>query len=237
MAIEYIKAIKTSNCSLKPYTITRKGASYSEELLKKEQLPSATAIRRNFKSSAASALDYIPFSAKNIFYNSYINKEFPCDEERISSAVICNLRLNSSPSSANVQDVGGGLYNRLHNASFEADSIKSLLALTETKKYTTSRLRRAIWYSLFGVTSSDIKELPSYTQVLALDNSGRRVLKAIRRTSKIPILTKPSATEKLSGKAFEAKRLSDRADSIFQLTRPDTVHGNISLKTSPYVKK
>ena len=237
LAIEYIKAIKSLNSNIKPYTIIREGATYSAENLEHGMLPSATAIRLALAKNELSAFDYVPNSAKSILSHAYEAKELPCNEEQISSAVICNFRLNSSPSSEGIHDVGGGLYNRLQGASFEADSIKSLIALTETKKYTTSRIRRAIWYSLFGVTSSDMRDLPSFTQVLALDDSGRRVLNSIRRTSKIPILTKPSATDKLSGIALLAKKLSDRADSVFQLTKPRAVHGNLSVMSTPYVKK
>ena len=163
--------------------------------------------------------------------------EFPCDSERLASAIISNFRLNPLPMHPDVHDAGGGLYFRLQKASFNANGINSLTALADTKKYTTSRIRRAIWYSFFGVTSSSVKELPLYTQILAMDKVGKTILKDIKKMSDFPVLTKPSSYESLSDAAKCQKMLSDKADSVFQLTKPKAPHGNLALKTTPYIVK
>ena len=162
---------------------------------------------------------------------------FPCDEERIAPAVIAALRLDLPIASENIHDAKGGLYNRLRSLSIEANTIENLVGLAETKAFTKSRIRRAIFNSLLSVTSSQVKELPQYTQILALDNIGRTILKSIRKKSDFPILTKPSDTDNLSDAAKCQKERSDAADSVFQLCKPNPPSGNYSIKFTPFVKE
>ena len=94
-----------------------------------------------------------------------------------------------------------------------------------------------MFYSLLGVTSSQFKEPAAYTQLLAMDSNGRAILKAIGKRSHFPILTKPSDLDKLPEDAKIQKMLSDKADSIFQMTKPIPKDGNEALRFTPYVKK
>ncbi|MBQ1260910.1 MAG: nucleotidyltransferase family protein [Clostridia bacterium] len=237
LALEYVKALSYHKSPIKPHTVKRAGGGYNDELISGEELQSATAIRTILKNDVYSALEYVPENAKNVFLEAYNDKSLPCDESRLDAAVIASFRLNSPGAECDVHDALGGLYNRLRGASFEANSISSLLRLTETKKFTRARIRRAIWYSYFGVTSSDVRALPEYTQLLATDKCGQGILREIKKVGCIPILTKPSATEKLSEAARLQKQLSDRADSVFQLTKNKSVSGNYSLTCTPFVKK
>jgi hypothetical protein len=93
-----------------------------------------------------------------------------------------------------------------------------------------------LFYSLLGVTSSQFKDLPAYTQLLAFDLRGRAMLRTIGKQSQFPILTKPSDTSKLSSLAVSQKMISDKADSIFQMAKPIPKDGNSALRFTPYVK-
>lgn len=237
LAIEYIKALIRTDSCIKPHTIKRVGADYNEERILDSQLQSATAIRKELARGNTSALDYIPNGAKDIFSNSFSEKTFPCDESALDAAVIASLRLSSSAKEAIIADSAGGLYNRLRSASMKANSIHTLVTLAQTKKFTKARIRRVMWYSLFGVTSSDIKEELHYTQLLAASLRGRTVLKEIRKKGHIPVLTKPSDTDVLCDTGKRQKERADRADSVFQLTKPMLVEGFFSVKFTPYIEK
>lgn len=236
LALEYIKALNALNSKIMPHTIKRSGTSYSCEKVESGDLPSATAVREIMRQNFDSAREYIPNSAFSQLKAAYHNAEFPTSEEALNAAVISNFRLNLPKVITDIHDTEGGLYNRLLDASYDADSISSLIALTETKKYTKARIKRSIWYSFFGVTSSDVKATPEYTQALALDNLGRQLLKGMKKTASVKILTKPTATDDLPISAVRQKRLSDTADSIFQLTKPSSHSGRYSLLQSPFVK-
>jgi predicted nucleotidyltransferase len=185
-----------------------------------------------------SALDYIPNETKNTIIRALQSGEAPTDQARLDAAVIASLRLNSpKESEQKLHDLGGGLHNRIRNASFFTDSILSLTELVKTKKYTTARIRRAIWYSYLGVTSSDVRDLPSYTRVLGMNASGCALLKRIKKASAFTVITKPSLTAGLSEQVTLAKAISDKADFVFQLSKPKTARGDLALISSPFVKK
>ncbi len=237
LGVEYIKAILSIKSRIKPHTVKRAGASYSEIEITDDKFQSASAIREIIFEDFSSAMKYIPQNAICTIAEAYESGEFPCDSDKLSAAVIANFRLNPEPAFPDIHDAGGGLYFRLQKASLSASDINSLTVLADTKKYTTSRIRRAIWYSFFGVTSSSVKELPLYTQILAMDKVGKTILKDIKKVSDFPVLTKPSSVELLPDNAVHQKILSDKADSVFQLTKPKQFSGNLALKTTPYIKK
>ncbi len=234
LALEYIKALYDIKSNIKPHTIKRSGAGYSEKSIQEVPYQSASAIRELMHNDVSSAIKYVPNNLKDALLEGLKNNLFPCNSDRLSTAVISNFRINPSPKTE-FHDAGGGLYNRLQNASFEASTISQLTELADTKKYTTARIRRAIWFSFFSVTSSEVKKFPLYTQALAMDNVGKSILKEVKKISSFPIVTKPSSYAALSDDAKRQKQLSDKADSIFQLTKPMHVSGNLSLLTSPYI--
>ena len=238
LGIEYIKALKKQGSSIIPTTVKRMGAEYNDDSISKCQLQSAKAIRALILKNDISAFDYVPKCAKDVYSRAIAQNEAPTYVSKLDAAVISFFRLNSPMlSECDIHDCGGGLYNRIRSASFHTDSISSLIERSKTKKYTTARIRRAIWYSFFGVTSSDVRTVPKYTQILAMNTKGAALLKRIKKVSAFPILTKPSSKAALPQDAVREKELSDKADSVFQLTKPRTVRGDAGLLFSPFVKK
>lgn len=235
LSIEYVKALIKTNSTIIPHTIKREGLDYNSIELSKNLLPSASAIRSSLRQKDYSALDFLPDCSKLIYENA-LKKDCPCDMERLSYAIISYFRLNPTPAMA-YHDAEGGLYNRLAKLSRKTDSITSLTELAMTKKYTTARIRRAMLFSFLGVTSSDVASLPRYTQVLAMDDLGAKVLRSIKKSSTIGIITKPSSLKGLCEEALRQKQLSDAADSVFHLTKPRSVDGDSHLRFSPYVKE
>ena len=237
LAIEYIKAIKTLGANITPITIKRIGAGYSEEdIIENEHLQSATAIRGLISNNDISAYEYIPNISKNVFKEAITNGFMPSSIEKIAPAIISSFRLNTA-SNVDPFDADDGLYNRLCTLSMKTTSISSLAAMAETKKHTRARIRRAIINSFFGVTSSLVKELPAFTQVLAMDDAGRRALKRIKKLTDFPCITKPSDYTDFSDLVTAQKELSNKADAIYALSLPGEIPGTFYLTFTPFVKK
>ena len=238
LAIEYIKAIKALKSSIIPHTIKRVGSDYSENCIDKSRdFQSAGAIRDQLLKNVDVALQYIPKESQNTLLDAINCGKLPCNAEKIASAILSHYRINRQSPSCDIYDGGSGLYNRLTSASFEAQSINSLISLTETKKYTNARIRRAMWAGFLGVTSSDLRSLPLYTQVLAMNTVGMNELRRIGEDCPVRILTKPSDYKHFGEDLVRQKELSDRADSIFELTKPNPGDGRSALRLTPYVKK
>ena len=237
LALEYIKALITEGSSITPITVKREGGEYTSEFTEGTLLQSATAIRALINAEDDSSLSFVPKKAREIYAREISSGEMPVYADRLDSAVISYFRLNSPVDECSVHDAGGGLYNRLCDMSMTASTISSLTSMTETKKYTTARIRRAIWSSFLGVTSSTVRELPKFTQVLAMDAVGRSLLKRIKKMSDFPVLTKPASYKSYDEQVARQVELSAKADSVFDLCRKTPISGRYALKLTPYVKE
>ena len=236
LAIEYIKAIISLGSDIKPHTIKRAFNDFSEEKFVPGNVQSATSIRNSIEQKDISALEFVPNITKEPILDAIASGDFPCDNERLSTAIIASLRLNSSLCQDNIHDTNGGLYNRLKDLSFKANTIESLICSAESKNFTKARIRRTLFYSLLGVTSSQFEKLPAFTQLLGFDTRGRAMLRLIGKQSQFPVLTKPSDITKLPDEAIPQKLLSDKADAIFQMSKPTPKDGNSALRFTPFVK-
>ena len=168
LGIEYIKAIKKLNSKILPHTVKREGASYNSKEPQSIKHQSAMAIRNSI-IKGNEVEEYLPKYSFDIISQAKENGDLPIDSEKLSAAMISYFRLNPPTENIVFHDAAEGLYNRLYKNSFEASNISALLELSETKNYTRARIRRCMWNSFFGVTSSDVKTLPMYTQVLAIN--------------------------------------------------------------------
>jgi predicted nucleotidyltransferase len=235
LGIEYIKAIISLNSSIKPHTVKRLGSGYNCSDITEDVYQSASAIRNIIDDE--SALDFVPDCTRDIVRYAIECGDAPAKTDNLSAPIISYFRLNPTSPKADILDAGDGLYNRIRNASFDANDISSLVELSSTKNYTKARIRRAIFNSYFGVTSSDAAVLPKYTQVLAMSKKGTLLLKKTRESSEFKILTKPSAFDSFPDEIKSQKLLSDRADSIYELSKPLPKSGRTSLRLTPFVKK
>lgn len=237
LAIEYLKALSRENASVLPHTVKRVGAAYADDVLPTQGYPSATSLRKLLLAGDPSALSYMPKEVAQVYRGAILRGICPADAERLSPAVLSFFRLNPTPQNPDIRDAAGGLYTRLAKKSREATGISSLATLSETKKYTNARIRRAMWFSFFGVTSSEVSAPPTYTQVLALNGRGQAFLKAAKRTAKIPILTKPSAIDELTPEAIPGKRFSDATDEVAESAMPRPRAATALLRHTPFLKK
>ncbi len=233
LGLEYLRAIDAAHSPLQPHTVLRRGASHHTSMLS-DDYPSATALRAHIRQGG-SLTSYMPSEAATILADAIAHGYAPCDGEKLFPAVLSTWI--NTPKASDIHDVGGGLYDRLRRCGAEATSLTSWVTLSETKKYTRARLRRALWYAYFGVTSSDIMTAPGYTQLLGADALGRHLLKRMRKETRIPILTKPADTAVLSEEALRQKQLSDKADRMFALTRAVPMAPASALRFTPYLKK
>ena len=237
LAIEYIKALRKEKSRIIPYTVKRESADHDSAIQKSSMIQSASAIRDKIMLFDDSAFDYVPKSTKSVLENAKREGRLPSNFEKLDTAIISSLRLNSPSNTIDIHDAAGGLYNRLCTVSAKVTSISSLMSETETKKYTRARIRRAILNTYFGVTSSDVRTLPVYTQVLAMDTVGMSLLKRIKKATDFPVITKPSSFKDYSADVIRQATLSHKADSIYGLTFDSPYQGNFPLTFTPYVKK
>ncbi len=232
LGIEYIRASYALGAALTFHTVRRMGEAHGSTVL--SEYSSASAIRETlYRGDTASALAALPESARSYYKSAIANGLCPAALSRLDSLVLSYYSLNTPIGSDATPSAGGGLNRRLFDKARLASSIDHLISLTATKKYTKSRIRRAIRNTVLGVTSSELEGLPAYTQLLGFDDRGREILRSIQKSGKLPILTKPADASSLPPEAKVMAEAAARADRLYTLTLPQNTARDFFLRQSP----
>lgn len=208
LAVEYLRAIRRANAAIAPYTVQRIGDYKSGE----GGFPSASTLRTLFASGGFDAIAReLPKAAEHVFRSAHKAGLFGTNIEKLSSAVLLKLH---SAQNASVAYSANGLQARLCAAAREVNSIQALRNAAATKRYTDAEIARAILYALLDVTAEKLEAPVRYTKLLAMNARGREVL---AKEHPLPIITKPSALEKLPKKArlqYEQTLAAERAYAL-----------------------
>ncbi|RJE86707.1 nucleotidyltransferase [Paenibacillus sp. 1011MAR3C5] len=197
LGLHYLIALKRIKGAMKPYTIAREKAQYHQESITDGSIASATAIRKLLLDSESleAASPFVPVSTYWNIQSSASGGVAPVSWERYMPALMHKLVTSDAASLASYRDVSEGLEHRMLNALPELGeaSFAELLSLLKTKRYTRTRLQRALLSILLGHAKADFTpdKLGSgveYIRVLGFTEKGRTLLKRMRETSSLPIL-------------------------------------------------
>lgn len=191
LALEYIRALKRTGSTMQPLPIRRTGAHH-DSLEVSSSIASGTAIRtilENSPDSISEIENTVPKSTykdlriselphMEYLFRSLLNKIYSASYSRISSTF----------------GINEGLEHRLMDAASKAASLNDLIALTSTKRYSHSRIRRIIFHLLCEMNKETIQRMdstsPQYIRVLSFNEGGRTILRDFKTTTPLPIITK-----------------------------------------------
>ena len=215
LGIEYIKAAKVRKSQLSFVTVKREGGAYASEEIEDGALQSASAIRALVAKGETEKLsDYMPSGAVSVLDDALLRGEITAGN-RLDLAYKLFFRMKRAEELSGVAELDEGLLHRLLNAASECGE-EELLAAMRTKRYTDARLRRAMLFSVTGVSVQDVKACPAYTELLGANERGRAILSAKRKTANIPVIAKPSDIPS-TDEARRQRELSLALDSVFSL--------------------
>lgn len=176
LGIEYISAINKFGSAMTPVTYKRQSAA------------SAGAAREYIKNGDYNNLyDIVP---PLLFdkYKSLADKNI----SYFGPILLWTLRTSEISEFEQYADIDRGLASRLKNCAEEAQDILEFYSLISNKKYTDARLRRACINVLLKTTSEKLCQNPEYTLLLSANDTGRAIIRNIKKKSKISIITKPA---------------------------------------------
>lgn len=232
LGIEYMRAADALDAELAFHTLTRDGSAYNSTELSQNENPSATAVRRLWlEGGFEDGARYIPTKAYDIFCNAYYEGEMT-DIYQLSRAVLMYFRLADPNNISGIADTEGGIANRICSLAHECASLEEMLERLPNKRYTDAKLRRAILFSMCGVTKTLLAQNPEYTTLLAANAKGREILSAARGGTGIPIITKPA--DALSDS--EQYAVSAKLDTIFTLAKMQPNASGEYIKKNAYIE-
>jgi len=198
LAIEYLKSLKLTNSSIIPVTIPRIKSSYNDTKIKKG-ISSATSIRREILKNGMSnkVRNALPEKVFNILSDAFDRGLGPIDNNHFDDLFLGLIRRSSTSEIASWMDVGEGLENRIKEQATRATTIGEFLSFVKTKRYPLTKLQRIIIHGLLNITTKSFEELnngngPAYLRILAFSKRAIPLIKKLKKTSKVPIITKPA---------------------------------------------
>ncbi|MDK2990985.1 MAG: hypothetical protein PWP48_218 [Clostridiales bacterium] len=197
LAIEYLKALKELGSSIKPITIQRLHSSYNSAVLEGE-ISSATSIRRAIFENGPEydgIRDAIPDFAYSILSDAFAKGYGPVSLDSIGLIILYALRNMPKQFLKDVLDISEGLEHRIKKAAILAGDLQTLINSIKTKRYTQTRIQRAIIHAMLGMSNNVMDELtsnggPQYIRVLGFSEKGKQLLPYISSKSSLPLLSK-----------------------------------------------
>ncbi len=234
LGIEYIKAITRLESSIIPKTVKRAGAAHDSSIISGNYASSSyirTAVMQNKLSDCENLLDRYTYRT---IYEESEKGYAPATVLNGERAVIAALRQLNINGFAELPDVTEGLENRLYEAVQKFGTLEEIITYTKSKRYTHARIRRIIMCAYLGITNEIKSMKPKYIRVLAFNDRGAEMLRAISKTT--PLVTSPAkALREFSGDSRCLLDLELKASRLWGLMTPSVYPADSDMKN--YVRK
>ena len=228
LALSYLAALRKENSTITPHAVQRIGETYNG---KGTGLSSATSIRHMLREGDFEKIERsVPKATLESIQKAVTSGEI-ADEEKLYSLFALLARTREG-SLRHIPDIPDELIYRMIKSAKTAKNTEEFLSLAKTKLYSPSRIRRGMLYAIMNVKNEDFESVP-YTTVLAANETGRAILSRIRKTSDIPIITKPADAVRFGEKVAAAFSLSAKADSIWELLLTTPASGERMMREHP----
>lgn len=228
LGIEYEK-----NClalGLDSFTIPRIGAAHDGKT--RDGIASASRIREGIAADR-DMTPYMTGSTSTILLQERLKGLAPAHVRLAERAILSKLRSMNEEDFAPYDEGSEGLYHRFAVAAAECRSVDDLLQWVKTKRYTMARLRRMLVRIYLGLDRYE-STVP-YLRVLACNDTGRALLKEMKTTALLPVITKPAEGRTLVEPAREAFAKECRCTDLYALACPIVLPGGSDWVTNPVI--
>jgi len=219
LGIEYLKALKLENSSVIPVTVRRCGTGHDAR--EAAETASSSYLRETLRHGGQPESAYMPPAALEILRREMQAGRAPVFSDTCQRAILARLRSMKEEDFAAYDGGGEGLYHRFYQLSRRAVSLDELLADVKTKRYPYAALRRMLLRIYLQTDGREIPSRPPYLRLLGTNARGRELLRRMKDTAKIPVLTKPADVRLLSEQARRVFACEARATDLYTLAYPD----------------
>ena len=201
LALSYMLRIKRQNWKIDAVPVKRLGSGYHENEL--AEFSSATAVRKALSNGKVSeALARLPdFSAEIL--NEAIERGRTCtDEGRLWN--ILRSRLISMPPEdiSKYAEIGEGIEYLLREKAIGSSSFSQWGKACTSRRYPLGRIQRHGIHILIGLEHWANRAFqrmgPPYIRVIGMNENGRKMLRRMRKTASLPVITRCGAASSIS---------------------------------------
>lgn len=223
LAIEYCRALLRFHSPITPFTVKRSGKGYHEDGLSGE-FASASGIRKKlfshenaFCGSLEEILAQIPEEAQSVFLRASV-QGMQSTEDYALLLAYCLLE-QTQDSLSLYADIPPALARRIYKNRFACRNFESYVSLLKTRDMTYTGISRALMRLLLGISSRPPLLCP-YARILGFRRDAAPLLTILKKSSRIPIISKAADAERLLEPSAYGVFCSDvRAANLYETVR------------------
>ncbi|MDQ0059619.1 nucleotidyltransferase [Paenibacillus harenae] len=228
LGLHYLLALRRLAGRMEPFTIAREKSQYNEQTISDSQIASATAIRKLLldERNLAPIRSYVPASTYRIIEEQWAAGHCPISWTDFMKPLLHQTVIRSAGELSGLRDISEGLEHRLLRTLPDLASMhfEDLLDMLKTKRYTRTRLQRALLSVLLGHEKSSFtpEKLASgvqYIRVLGFTEKGKQLLRRMKTTASLPVLLSAARPPE----PYPYLELDTRASAVYMLGRGDSV--------------
>lgn len=202
LGLHYLLALRRLGSAIEPLTLTREKAGYSQVDITDRRIASATALRRLLfeHGTLEELVPYVPEGTYEVLRREWQAGRAPINWEAYAKPLLLQLLHHSAEQLAEYHEVNEGLEHRIKQVlpslnSSGTGTVEALLGLLKTKRYTRTKLQRMLLRILLNhrkpqLAASVLKQGAPYLRVLGFNATGRELLRRMKKTAKVPVITK-----------------------------------------------
>lgn len=186
--------------------------------------------------------NFIPAETAEIIGRVPVRAE-PFDDDALFPLIAAKIRSSSPQELSQIYAVSEGMENLMKKAVLKARDMESLIAEMKTKRYTRTRLQRALVQSLMGLTAEAYQQIlrqrVNYAHVLAFSARGARLLAYIKKEGCAAIPVYSNLSRELSDDADEqlALQYDLLAADLYHIAAGRQIYEGSDLVLPPFIKK
>lgn len=236
LGIEYCKALLRTQSSMQPKTVQRIGSAHDAPLTPETRIASASQIRKQIQQKEPFSA-FVPKAAYPIFERELLAGRAPASLAPLENAILMRLRTMSREELSQLPDISEGLENRIFSSVRTCTSLEQLLISIKSKRYSHARIRRILLSALLGLNQRELPDAPAYIRILAFNETGRNMLRNIRRTATLPIVTNASDFASLLSGAKAMFETECRTTDLYSLCTPEKGPCGLEMTCSYWERK
>ncbi|WP_297136683.1 nucleotidyltransferase [Terrisporobacter sp.] len=243
LGIEYIKSLIKLNSSIKPFTISRIASQYNSSDIN-SNICSATAIRNVLKDNLnLQQIENVVPNPTFVDIKNNMNANFNPVFDYMFYDLLSSTIVRDYENLEKYFEVNEGIENKIYSNIFTSKNLDDLISSIKSKRYTMTKVKRTLNNILLGITKDDVistKDICSipYIRVLAFNDKGREIIRQIKKSSDIEIITKLSKISHISDPLFNTLikydiKSSNMYNLIYYKNNKSLIKGPMDFYFSP----
>ena len=241
LALEYLRAKDRYFPEAGALAVERKGTMHDSDEIK-DNITSAGNIRRILYGEISEEdrinriyeiQKLVPEAVFNELLTAFSSGQFPSSPESFDLIQFSRLLSLSKDDFQKLNNVTGGLENRITDGLSRCNSISELCDFVKSKVFTHSRLRQIMLSACLGITKEHLDAPLQYIRVLSFNDKGRALLNTMRKTASVPVITNISQADANNIPTATDVRADVLAGKLFNLCLPCPLSGNPEYDIPP----